>query len=380
MNLQQTNLINTNSDVYYKNNYWNDYEYVRKELNYRSSKNINITWYEDFKTVVNGRKFKKALILNCGNGWVERLLFFQDIFEEAVGIDCSESLLQQAREQACTSNLPIRYFQMDVNSGKFPENGYDLVINHAAAHHIAYLDNVFRTIASIISDDGYFVNYDYVGPHRNQYPVSQWEAAWNLNQSLPTNLQQEMRYPHLPTMLVTDATEAIHSELIIPTMKRYFHIEKHMHLGGALAYLLLTFNENMQVSSESEQNQWIKYIMDADYEYLIKYPESSLFDYIIARPAKESFSNETNLNHWTKEEIQREKAAEENGGMYYKLSMIQDLYLTLEEHRVAVQHLKHDLHQVLFNSFWQKQIKKLKILVKMFIKNRYISRLQAAKD
>jgi SAM-dependent methyltransferase len=350
MNIKENYVVNNNSDIYYKNNYWNDYPFVRLELNHRASSYRDITWYQDFKELVNSRCFNKALILNCGNGWVERLLYSQGIFKEAVGIDYSEALLQQARQEASVGNLPFRYYQMDVNSGQFPEEGYDLVINHAAAHHMACIDRVFRLITSILPEDGYFVSYDYVGPHRNQYSISQWEAAWNLNQTLSMDVRQDMRYPHLPTMLVSDPTEAIHSELIIPVMKRYFHIEKHQHLGGALAYLLLTFNENMQAISQQEQLQWLKNIMEADYNYLMKNPGSSLFDYIIARPAKESLINENLLEQWTQEENQREKYASQNQGMYYDLSMIQELYLTLENQSVSIKHLTHDLHQLMSES------------------------------
>ena len=54
-----------------------------------------------------------------------------------------------------------------------------------------------------------------------------------------------MSYPHLPTMLHDDPTEAIHSELIVETLQRYFHVERFVPLGGAIAYPLLTFNARL---------------------------------------------------------------------------------------------------------------------------------------
>ena len=44
----------------------------------------------------------------------------------------------------------------------FPLGEFDLVVNHAAAHHIAAIDRVFREICRILPEDGWFVSFDYV--------------------------------------------------------------------------------------------------------------------------------------------------------------------------------------------------------------------------
>lgn len=301
-------------DVYYQGTYWNSYEYVRQQLNLRISGHAEKPWHTHFKEQLGGRRLSKALILCCGNGWLERELLHHGLFDEAVGIDYSETLLEKARSDA--RGLPVRYYQMDVNCATFPDERYDLVVNHAAAHHIAYIDRVFREIARLLPEDGYFLTYDYVGAHRNQYPAAQWKAARRLNEKLPPHLRQEMRYPHLPTMIHVDPTEAVHSELIVPMLNRYFKIEEHKHLGGALAYLLLTHNDNMRDATRAEQDRWVEYIMDADWEYLQTQPESSLFDYIVARPDKAILNEGPQLAEWTKAELQRESIAQQTSGRY----------------------------------------------------------------
>jgi len=63
------------------------------------------------------------------------------LIKEAVGVDYSENLIVDARNKA--AELPLRYYVIDTNTAVFPETGYDLVVNHAAAHHIAYINKVF---------------------------------------------------------------------------------------------------------------------------------------------------------------------------------------------------------------------------------------------
>ena len=53
---------------------------------------------------------------------------------------------------------------------------------------------------------------------------------------LPAPLRTKMSYPHVPTMIATDPTEAIHSDLIVETLARYFDLVEVRPVGGAIAY------------------------------------------------------------------------------------------------------------------------------------------------
>src|SRR5579863_4940348 len=91
--------VNENSEVYYQGIYWNDYELVQRHLNARVSGDESRSWSDRFAAVA-GRTFERALVLNCGNGWVERQLVRAGLFTEAVGIDYSEQLLAEASHHA----------------------------------------------------------------------------------------------------------------------------------------------------------------------------------------------------------------------------------------------------------------------------------------
>jgi len=322
-----TSVLDYDPSVYYQGRYWNDYNYVARELNRRISGDPDVPWTEHFRKTVGGRVFRKALILNCGNGWVERDLLQRGLIAEAVGVDYAEPLLQQAR--AAAGDLPARYYQLDTNTAAFPEGDYDLVVNFAAAHHITYLDRVFRELCKLLPADGCFVSYDYVGPHRNQYGTRQWLAALSLNRRLPPHMRQIMRYPHLLTMKLVDPSEAVHSELVVPMTRRYFHIVDHQHMGGALAYLVLTHNDRFWNAKPEEQARWLKVIMDADADYLRRYPDSSMFDYILAQPNKHSLEQTTQLDAWTREEEEREATAQRNNGLYYRQTLYAVIFYRL---------------------------------------------------
>jgi SAM-dependent methyltransferase len=244
-----------------------------------------------------------------------------------VGVDFIDDLLGTAREEADKQGLPLRYYQLDTNTAQFPEDGYDLVVNFAAAHHIARLDTVFRTLAGMLPEDGVFVSWDYIGSHRNQYATAMWEAAWQTNQTLPDDLRQELAYPHLPTMIVTDPTEAIHAELILPTMRRYFQLPHFRTLGGAVGYPLLTFNKAIHARDPEQVTDVVATILDADAEFTDRDPETNtLFGYLIAQPNKAALTDQPQLAEWSREEDEREAAAAKNGGAYYPSTMVGELF------------------------------------------------------
>jgi SAM-dependent methyltransferase len=261
--------------------------------------------------------FRHALVVNCGNGWVERDLLSKGVVASAVGVDVSGDLLNDARKEASAADLPLRYFQLDTNLADFPDEDFDLVVNHAAMHHVAYIDRVTRRICELLAPDGVFVSWDYVGPHRNQYSAVQWEHAWAANLELAPELRQDMRYPHIPTMLVGDPTEAVHSELIVPTIERYFRIEHHARLGGGIAYLVLTHNDAIHAGTTHEVGEAVRAVMAADGALTDAHPETTLFAYIVARAEPSSLADNRRLAAWTEAEEERERAVGAAGGRYY---------------------------------------------------------------
>lgn len=298
---------------YYTGRYWNDFETVRQHLDRRGTGDPTTTWFEALAR--DGRRFRRALILNCGTGWVERELHRVGIVDEVIGIDIAPHLLDDARRCAADVGLAATYIQMDVNAVPLPDGPFDLVLNHAAGHHIAHIDRVFRQVAERLDPDGLFVSWDYVGPHRNQYPAIVWEAAWETNRTLPAHLRQTMAYPHLETMLDQDPTEAVHSELVLATIARHFEITTLARLGGAIGYLLLTHNDAIHSAPLEEVEPWLTHIMDADAAFTDANPDHTLFAYVIARRRTDSHSAE-DLERWRLEEEAREAKAMANGGEY----------------------------------------------------------------
>jgi SAM-dependent methyltransferase len=327
--------VNVDSDVYYSGIYWNDYEVVRRRWNERIAGDPDRDWVEHFAAQTRS-PFARALVLNCGNGWVERDLVGRGHVEEAVGTDYAQDLLDLAITAARNEALPLTYHRANINTDPLPPGEFDLVVNYAAGHHITALDRVLREICRRLPEDGWFVNLDYVGPHRNQYRLDAWESLTSLNRQLPESLRQTLIYPPLPVALVVDPTEAVHSELVLEIFRRYFREAEYTPLGGAIAYPLLTHNAPMwNATDEVERARWIGRILEADDVFLAEHPESTLFAYFAGQPKKDVLLQRDKLDEWSAEEIQREQRAREHGGEYYERNPLAAALIALDEEKAA---------------------------------------------
>lgn len=297
--------VPNSSQIYYHGQYWNDFRLVLEYMCENFTGDKSKWWVQDFKERFCEKPFEHGLVLNCGNGWVERQFVDLGMVKRITAFDYSMDLLRSAEKERGTR--PISYFQTDVNKIDFRDSQFDLIINVASLHHVQYINRFCRIMCSALSENGILLNFDYIGPHRNQYPFRQWYYINRVNRLLPDSIKKTpFVKPHLPTMMFADPTEAIHSELIIESVSRYFEIFERHDTGGGIAYELLTHNPKLNNISTDELDIHITRILALDKEYTQQNRVPPLFSYFLARPKKSVLLDDIKLNDYQKIENLRE--------------------------------------------------------------------------
>ena len=243
----------TSSDWYYTTGFWNQFPETVAYQHRLATGDENLGWVAHIHQINGSRPFKRALVLNCGNGWLERVLVGEGFVDSAVAVDVLPDFIEQCRRDV--EGLDIEYVLMDVNHIREyvigePALGaepFDLVVNYSACHHIALLDEVLSTIRDLCTPDAIFISWDYMGPHRNQYPWRQWRSMRKANKSLPPELRKKMVYPHLSTLIANDPSEAVQCHRIREVVYRYFDVFHDRDIGGGVAYEVITHNPNFYV-------------------------------------------------------------------------------------------------------------------------------------
>lgn len=308
--------VPADSAVYYQSHYWNDLPGVQRYMAEASSGDPDKGWMDDFKErFCQQGPFEHGFFPNCGNGWVERDFIDRGIVRRATAFDYAQDLIEQA--EAARGARDITYFQADVNRVQLPAGTYDLVVNVGALHHVQYINRFARLLAEAMTENGVLVGFDYVGPARNQYPKAQWRLIEAANRTLPPSLRVEaLQPPHLPTMLVTDPTEAIHSDLVLEALGRYFKLEERHDLGGGIAYQLITHNERFfDPAREAEIADHLDRLLKTDRELTTGGRVASLFAYYVARPDK-ARADDPRAGAWQAKEDRREAWAAAHLGTY----------------------------------------------------------------
>lgn len=327
--MSQDTVVNVNSDIYYRGQCWNDFPPVLEYMSENFTGDKNKWWVQDFLERFCQTSFEHGLVLNCGNGWVERELIDKGAVTKVTAFDYSLDLLKKAKTER--GKRSIFYFLSDVYRVDFKENQFDQIINVASLHHVRYINRICRILSKSLKKDGLFVNFDYIGPHRNQYSKKQWHHIKRVNQSLPDLIKKNpLRKPHLPTLLVSDPSEAIHSELIIETVSKYFDLLERHDTGGGIAYELLTHNEKHQHLPKNELNVYIPKILKIDKELTIQGIVPSLFSYFLAKPNKKILDDKSLLAKLQSIEDVREQKSRKRKGVY---SFGQ--YLNLQLHQLS---------------------------------------------
>ena len=272
--------------THYSDKYWNDLEIVVKYKNKLATGNENVSWIGDiltrFKEYV---PFDDVLIVGCGNGWLERQLYDLGIGKHFDAFDMSEKYINEAKE--LKQSRTIDYFLDDINfMSKIEDDKYDAVFNFAVLHHVTEVDNVLKKLARCLKTNGLMFNEEYVGPARNQYSDQHLKHMLEVMSDLPEKFRTKVKFlrPPLENFRV-EPSEAIHSDLILPLIPKYFDIVYQRNLNGGVAYQLLHNNiQEFEDYSNTESVKWLEYLLKQDVNYTDEGKVPILFWYGVCKP------------------------------------------------------------------------------------------------
>jgi SAM-dependent methyltransferase len=271
---------------HYSDEYWNDLPGVLAYMCRRSTGDPHLWWMDYVKTRYATTPRRRALVIGCGNGWVERDLYDRGVALEFDAFDASAAYLEQAEAQR--GDRPIFYRRADFATF-VAERQYDLVVNVAALHHARFLYRHLAAVRRAMTSDGVFVNWDYVGPSRNQYPRSQVALMNTVNERLP----ERFRTPHplafpLHAILPTDPTEAVHSAEILGAVSIHFDFAERHDIGGGIAYQVLWNNINEFRKGDPEATQVLRDLLALDEACTDSGEVPVLFSFFVCRPRTRS--------------------------------------------------------------------------------------------
>jgi ubiquinone/menaquinone biosynthesis C-methylase UbiE len=248
-------------------NWWIIPEIKRRE-NQKISGDRNIT----FDTYLVDRYLNKMqtyrmLSVGCGLGNREIRFAQSEKFSEILGIDLAGNLIDEANKKAQKLDLHnICFEQADFYSYSLQSNHYDIVLFHSSLHHFKNMDMTIARIKNSLKPGGLLVLNEYVGKNRLQFSKEQILEMNKILNTIPENfrtnyltnqIKKKVYAPGLLRMIISDPSEAIESEKIIPTIHKNFKIIEEKRIGGDLLMMVLKNIAHHFATIDNEEAQMI---------------------------------------------------------------------------------------------------------------------------
>jgi SAM-dependent methyltransferase len=275
-----------------------------------------------------------ALSICCGHGHVERLLAERGVFSQCLGLDLSPGAIQQATQQAHNAELAqLKYQVENINQMELPAATYDLVIAVGALHHLPAVEQVIAQLYKSLRPGGFLLANEYVGPNYQQFSPRQVELINAMIHLIPAHRRERFEYNYVPGWLwpiqkvrggikkysgidlwqvrklwqhwlpwgarrfgkvydylhasywrLTDPSEGVNSEKIIPSIQQHFQkVDIRPYNGSLLAYVL----DPTYITSYDPQNpqhrQWMDLLIHIERELIALGEVASDNAFIIAQ-------------------------------------------------------------------------------------------------
>jgi ubiquinone/menaquinone biosynthesis C-methylase UbiE len=190
-------------------------------------------------------------LLSLGSGVCSHEIQFATYknFIEIRCVDFSEKILAEAEKKAKEKKLSNMIFECtNINNIQLLDNYYDAVLFHSSLHHFKNIDLLLDKVKKTLAHDGLLIINEYVGSSRLQLKKAQikeinrilkFEIPRNYKKRFKINItKNKVSGPGLLRMIITDPSEAIESNRIIPYIHDRFNIVEEKKLGGNLAMLV----------------------------------------------------------------------------------------------------------------------------------------------
>ncbi|MHA7111709.1 class I SAM-dependent methyltransferase [Sunxiuqinia elliptica] len=260
-------------------NWW-----IIPEVKERENRKISGDAYKTFdkhliECHLKNKRDLQLLSVACGSGNREITLSKSGFFKHVTGIDLSPDLIQEAQQKVHKMQLTnVSFEQADFYDFKMENNFYDVILFHSALHHFQKIEEIALRVKTSLKRDGILVLNEFVGKNRLQFTKHELFQMNKLLTTIPkpyrkrylTKITKQKIYaPGVLRMIVSDPSEAVESETILPVIHKHFKVIEEKKIGGDLLMMVLKDIAHHFVNSNNQESkQILQDLFEKEDEYL----------------------------------------------------------------------------------------------------------------
>lgn len=228
-------------------------------------------------------------MLSIGSGSCTKELAFARLNPhwEITCIDFSDKLLQIGEKIAVAENLTnIRFIAKDILQYNLPSNFYNVVLFNSSLHHFYHIEKFIVKINNALLPNGKLIINEYVGANRLQYSHQQLNAINKCLQIIDkpyrkmflSSIYKNKYYGSgLIRMIISDPSECVHSQDIIPVIHQYFSVLEEKAVGGNLLMPVLKDIAHHFVELNEQKERILTDVFKYEDQYLTQHKSDFVF-------------------------------------------------------------------------------------------------------
>ena len=190
------------------------------------------------------------LSIGCGTGQRELEFAIYPNFLNIDSFDIAPKAIEDANKTAVERGIKnCSFFVGDVYNDQWPIEHYDVVLFHSSLHHFKNINTILQKVLYTLKPNGLLILNEYVGANRFQFPSSRKKIVEQIYQTVVPSqfktrknssiIKNKVYFPGLMRMVISDPSEAVESETILPIMESNFKILEQKNYGGNLLTFIL---------------------------------------------------------------------------------------------------------------------------------------------
>jgi ubiquinone/menaquinone biosynthesis C-methylase UbiE len=253
-------------DVFDHANWWL-IPYIKKYHNRNISGSWHITYeeYVSTKYIKNTGESQTLISFGCGTGNHEIKFAKLNPHLKVIGYDISPNLIEAAKKSAQIEKVSnVHFYNQDVYGLKLKDKTVDYFLFHSSLHHFSHIEAFINAkIKPALKNEGLIIIHEYVGPNRMNFPVEQINfcnaclkkvISKNNRRIFMLNATKNRCYKlGRLRMIISDPSECVDSEAIMPVLTSNFETLEVKSLGGNILMPVLKHISHHFIDKNSEE-------------------------------------------------------------------------------------------------------------------------------
>jgi 2-polyprenyl-3-methyl-5-hydroxy-6-metoxy-1,4-benzoquinol methylase len=226
--------------------HWWQVPRITEHLNQRMTGDARLNFREwTVRTFFRDGKPRRAISLGCGSGGREIAWAKDGVFDSLLGVDLTPQCISAAQETARQEGVSDRvsFAVQDISGALRGDEKYDVILFEHSLHHFSDMPALLDRVAASLNPGGLLYIDEYVGPCRLQYTKKQLAFANAALQLIPEAFRvdysgrwrKDKVLSSGPLMMyLSDPSEAIESDRILPELKKRFDVLVEKNVGGTI--------------------------------------------------------------------------------------------------------------------------------------------------